>query len=48
MLNIRQRPAALLVGYNSLFDAQGRTIEYGEYLSQGDRLTRYTFTRPRD
>jgi DNA-binding GntR family transcriptional regulator len=48
LLGITQRPAALLVGYNSLFDAEGRTIEYGEYASHGDRLTRYTYARPRD
>ncbi|MET9290927.1 GntR family transcriptional regulator [Streptomyces sp. NPDC003077] len=37
-----------LVGYNSLFDAEGRVIEYGEYLSPGDRYSLYTFRRPRD
>ncbi|ARZ72553.1 hypothetical protein SMD11_6977 [Streptomyces albireticuli] len=48
LLHITERPAALLVGYNSLFDADGAVIEYGEYLTHGDRYTRYTYQRPRD
>ncbi|MFE9384846.1 hypothetical protein ACFYMO_16700 [Streptomyces sp. NPDC007025] len=46
-LGIRSRPAALFVGYSSLFDAEGR-IEYDEYRSDGNRLTRYTCARPHD
>ena len=48
LLEIRERPAAVLIGYNSLFDAEGRTIEYGEFIAYGDRLSRYTYARPRD
>ncbi|WP_449475224.1 GntR family transcriptional regulator [Streptomyces abikoensis] len=48
LLGITERPAALLVGYNSLFDAEGKVIEYGEYITHGDRFTCYTFQRPRD
>ncbi|MFH8405601.1 GntR family transcriptional regulator [Streptomyces sp. NPDC018019] len=48
LLGITERPAALLVGYNSLFDAEGNVIEYGEYLSVGSRLTRYAYQRSRD
>ncbi|MFH8596667.1 hypothetical protein [Streptomyces rimosus] len=48
LLGLTERPAALLVGYNTLSDAEGNVIEYGEYLSSGDRLTRYTYQRPRD
>ncbi|MFF7098436.1 GntR family transcriptional regulator [Streptomyces rubradiris] len=48
LLGITERPAALLVGYNSLFDTEGTVIEYGEYISHGDRYTCYTYRRPRD
>lgn len=48
LLGITERPAALLVGYNSLFDAEGTVIEYGEHISHGDRYTCYTYRRPRD
>lgn len=48
LLGITTRPAALLVGYNRLVDAEGRVVEYGEYISHGDRATRYTSSRPRD
>ncbi|MFI1796513.1 GntR family transcriptional regulator [Streptomyces sp. NPDC020379] len=48
LLGITVRPAALLVGYNSLLDAEGAVIEYGEYITHGDRLTTYTYRRPRD
>lgn len=48
LLEIGERPAAVLIGHNSLFDEVGRVIEYGEYVSRGDRLSRYTFARPRD
>ncbi|RSO50678.1 protein KorA [Streptomyces sp. WAC 06725] len=48
LLGLTERPAALLVVYNTLSDAEGNVIEYGEYLSSGDRLTRYTYQRPRD
>ncbi|MEU2870683.1 GntR family transcriptional regulator [Streptomyces olivoreticuli] len=48
LLGIAELPVALLVGYNSLFDAEGKVIEYGEYLTHGDRFTCYTYRRPRD
>ncbi|RLU90519.1 hypothetical protein CTZ27_21610 [Streptomyces griseocarneus] len=48
LLGITERPAALLVGYNSLFDAEGTVIEYGEYITHGDRYTCYAYKRPRD
>ncbi|MFI0262552.1 GntR family transcriptional regulator [Streptomyces sp. NPDC017056] len=48
LLGITERPAALFIGYNSLFDEESEVIEYGEYLSAGDRLTRYAYQRPRD
>ncbi|MEU3753056.1 GntR family transcriptional regulator [Streptomyces olivoreticuli] len=48
LLGITELPVALLVGYNSLFDAEGKVIEYGEYFTHGDRFTCYTYRRPRD
>ncbi|KUL44754.1 hypothetical protein ADL22_12490 [Streptomyces sp. NRRL F-4489] len=48
LLGITERPSAIIVGYNRLVDESGRTLEYGEYLCHGDRITRYSYARPRD
>ncbi|MCX4682499.1 GntR family transcriptional regulator [Streptomyces sp. NBC_01433] len=40
--------AALIVGRNTTRDAEGGVIEYGEYMSAGDRWSTYSYTRTQD
>lgn len=39
---------ALIVGRNTTRDAEGEVIEFGEYLTTGDRWSVYTYTRSQD